>query len=44
MRMVNYNTMISLPLTYNNPAQSPVNNLISLDEFLDAADYNPIFG
>lgn len=33
----------SLPLTYNNPAQSPVNNLISLDEFLDAARYDPQF-
>jgi len=31
----------AVPLTYNNPAQSPVNNLISLAEFLDAAKYNP---
>jgi len=39
-RLIHYDPV---PLTYNNPAQSPVNMLIKLEEFLDAADYNPQF-
>ena len=30
-----------VPMTYNNPAQSPINEVISLQEYIDAAQYDP---
>ena len=30
-----------VPMTYNNPAQSPINEVIGLQEYIDAAQYDP---
>jgi hypothetical protein len=32
-----------VPLTYNNPSQSPITSLIQLQEYLDAEKYDPQF-
>ena len=30
-----------VPMTYNNPAQSPINEVITLQDYIDAAMYDP---